>query len=245
MTKDAVELPAKKSSSRTKLLIAAVVIVGLLALSRFVNLPALLNDAMKWIEGQGAVGYVVFALLYIAACVFFLPGSVLTLGAGAVYGLAEGLILVSVSSTLGAAAAFLVGRYFARDWVAGKIEGSANFKAIDEAVGEQGWKIVGLTRLSPLFPFNVQNYAYGLTKVRFRDYFFASWVGMLPGTVMYVYIGSVAGSLSTVGAEESGRSPAEWALLIVGLVATVAVTVFVTRIAQKALKKQVEPTNAT
>jgi uncharacterized membrane protein YdjX (TVP38/TMEM64 family) len=148
---------------------------------------------------------------------------------------------------MGAVAAFLVGRYLARDWVARKVEGNSRFAAIDRAVGEAGWKIVGLTRLSPVFPFNLLNYAYGLTKVSVRDYFLASWIGMIPGTVMYVYFGTVAGSLATLGAGggtgggvEGEAAVGQLALRLVGLLATVVVTVYITRIARRALAGQVE-----
>jgi len=151
----------------------------------------------------------------------------------------KGSMMVSIASTLGATCAFLVGRYFVRGWVSKKIEGNVKFKSIDEAVAKEGWKIVGLTRLSPIFPFNLLNYAFGLTKVSLRDYFLASWVGMIPGTIMYVYIGSLAGSLATVGTGDRARTPAEWALYVVGLIATVAVSVYVTRIAKKALATKV------
>jgi uncharacterized membrane protein YdjX (TVP38/TMEM64 family) len=179
--------------------------------------------------------------IYILACVLFLPGSVLTLGAGVLFGLFAGSVIVSIASTLGATAAFIVGRYFARDWVAKKIEGNPGFKAIDDAVAKEGWKIVGLTRLSPVFPFNLLNYAYGLTKVSLRDYFFASWMGMLPGTVMYVYIGSVVGDLARLSAGGRTRTTAEWALYIVGFVATITVTIYVTRAARAALNKKEQP----
>jgi uncharacterized membrane protein YdjX (TVP38/TMEM64 family) len=182
---------------------------------------------------------VLFALLYVLATVLFLPGSILTLGAGAVYGVVQGAILVSLSATLGATAAFLVGRHFARKWVVKQIEGNAAFQAIDEAVAEEGWKIVGLTRLSPIFPFNLLNYAFGVTRVRLRDYVVASWIGMMPGTLMYVYLGSLAGSLVTLGAGQRVRTPAEWALYVVGLLATAAVTVVVTRIARAALRRRI------
>ena len=121
--------------------------------------------------------------------------------------------------------------------------GNTRFKAIDEAVGREGWKIVGLTRLSPIFPFNLLNYAFGLTRVSLKEYFFASWIGMMPGTVMYVYIGSLAGSLATLGADSGrARTTTEWALYVVGLLATVAVTVYVTKIAKKALSEKIETT---
>ena len=186
---------------------------------------------------MGFPGYGIFVGVYVAACVCFIPGSILTLGAGAIYGVVSGSILVSVSSTLGATVAFLLGRYLARGWVARRIEGNVRFAAVDNAVGRQGWKIILLTRLSPIFPFTLLNYAYGLTKVRLRDYFLASWLGMLPGTVMYVYLGSLAKSLSAIGTDcpDCQRGPWQWALYAVGLVATVAVTIVITRVARRAL----------
>ncbi|MDW7709246.1 MAG: TVP38/TMEM64 family protein [Deferrisomatales bacterium] len=226
-------------SPKFKIVLAAVAAVAAVAAAVYFDVQELLRSALGWIDGLGAAGAAVFVAVYIAACVFFIPGSILTLGAGVVFGVVKGSVLVSVASTLGATAAFLVGRYLARDWVARKIEGNAKFKAVDEAVAREGWKIVGLTRLSPVFPFNLLNYAYGLTRVSLRDYFFASWIGMLPGTVMYVYLGSLAGDLARLGAGEHTRSAGEWALYGVGLLATVAVTVYVTRIARAALAKKV------
>lgn len=227
---------APKGGSKLKLAILASAVVGLVILSQFYDIPGAISGVMEWIENQGAVGAVVFILLYIAACVFMLPGSVLTLGAGAIYGLWFGFALVSVASTLGAGAAFLVGRYVARDWVSSKIEGNDKFRAIDEAVAGEGWKIVFLTRLSPVIPFNLLNYGYGATKVSFRHYFFASWIGMMPGTLLYTYIGYIGGS----AAEGGGTSAAQWAVRIIGLVATIAVTVLVTRMAKRALSRSVE-----
>jgi len=217
--------------------IGAVVLLGAM---RYFHVQVLLRRSLDWVAGLGPTGVIAFVLIYILACVFMLPGSVLTLGAGAVFGVVKGSVICSVAATLGATAAFLVGRYLARDRVARRIEGNERFRAIDEAVGREGWKIVGLTRLSPVFPFNLLNYAYGITRVSLRDYFLASWIGMLPGTLMYVYLGSLAGSLADLGGHGRGRSPAQWALYVVGLLATVAVTVFVTRIARAALAAKVQ-----
>ena len=221
------------------LTLAVIGVVALLFAVRYFHVPLLLRRSLDWVAALGPSGVIAFVVIYILACVFMLPGSVLTLGAGAVFGVVKGSVVVSVAATLGATAAFLVGRYFARDRVAKMISGNERFRAIDEAVGREGWKIVGLTRLSPVFPFNLLNYAYGITKVSLRDYFLASWVGMLPGTVMYVYLGSLAGSLAELGGHGRGRTPAQWGLYAVGLLATVAVTVFVTRIARTALAKKV------
>jgi uncharacterized membrane protein YdjX (TVP38/TMEM64 family) len=200
-----------------------------------------LRDALAQIQGLGAVGAIAFIALYIVATVAFLPGSVLTLGAGVVFGVVQGSIYVFIGATLGATLAFLVGRYIARDWISRKIEGNPKFKAIDEAVGREGFKIVLLTRLSPVFPFNLLNYALGVTKVSLRDYFFGC-VGMIPGTVMYVYIGSLARDLTAIGSDSQPSNPGvQWAIRIIGFIATVAVTLYVTKVARKALEESVMP----
>jgi uncharacterized membrane protein YdjX (TVP38/TMEM64 family) len=185
---------------------------------------------------------VVFGLIYVAAVVLVVPGSALTLAAGAIFGLPVGLVTVSLSSTTGAALAFLIGRYLARDAVARKVQQYPRFEAIDRAVSAGGWKIVALLRLSPAVPFNLQNYLYGLTGIHFWTCVLTSWVTMLPGTFLYVYLGQ----LGRAGLEATGggrtRSPAEWALLGVGLLATVFVTVYVTRLARRALRDRTQIT---
>lgn len=233
----------KKGSTgwmRPALILAAIGL--LIVVGKAVDAPARLRDALEWVQQLGWIGVGVFVALYVLACVLFLPGSILTLGAGVVFGVVKGSIIVSVASTLGATVAFLVGRYLARGWISGKIEENARFKAIDDAMGREGWRIVGLTRLSPIFPFNLLNYAFGVTRVPLGQYVLASWIGMLPGTIMYVYLGSLAGSLATLGsgAGAQARTAAQWALYAVGLLATVAVTVYVTRIARRALNERIE-----
>jgi uncharacterized membrane protein YdjX (TVP38/TMEM64 family) len=199
------------------------------------QVTSVFENALAWIEGLGSLGALVYVALYIVACILLLPGSALTLGAGAVFGLPLGFALTSIGSTLGATASFVIGRYFARDQVSNKIDGNKTFKAIDDAVAQQGWKIVFLTRLTPALPFNLQNYGYGLTKVKLPHYILASWIGMMPGTVLYVYIGLLTGEAVTGDA-----SAAQWAMRIVALVATVWVTVMITRIAKRALNQAVE-----
>lgn len=224
-----------RSALRTLLLVFLLAAVLVLAI-RF-DAPALLRDLLDRIAALGWRGAAVFVGVYTLATVLFIPGSILTLGAGLVYGLGPGTLVVSLASTLGAAAACVVGRFLARDWVRGRIAGNPRFAAIDAAVGREGWKIVLLTRLSPVFPFNLLNYAYGLTAVPLPAYVLASWVGMLPGTLMYVYIGSLAGSLATLGSNEGPGGTLQWIGYLVGLAATVAVTVVVTRIARRALSQ--------
>ena len=224
--------------ARWRVFVGLVALVALLALARAFDAPAGLEAALAAIRGLGPWGPVLFVALYVLATVLFLPGWILTLGAGAVFGLTAGAIVVSIAATLGATAAFLVGRHLARDAVARRLEAYPRFAAIDQAVAAEGWKIVGLTRLSPIFPFNLLNYAYGITQVSLRDYVLASWIGMLPGTIMYVYVGSIVGDLAAIGQERT-RTSAEWALYAVGLVATVVVTVYVTRLARAALARRV------
>ncbi|MHC5933621.1 TVP38/TMEM64 family protein [Nostoc sp.] len=203
------------------------------------NHQAILRNALQWIDSLGTLGAIAFIALYIIATVAFFPGSILTLGAGVIFGAVWGSLYVFIGATLGATAAFLVGRYLARGWVAGKIADNKKFAAIDQAVGREGLKIVLLTRLSPIFPFNLLNYAFGITGVSLKDYFIGS-VGMIPGTIMYVYIGSLAGNLAMIGTEAQPTNPTlQWTIRILGLIATVAVTVYVTQIARKALEEEV------
>ncbi len=229
---------AARGGFALKAALAAAAAAGLFLAARAFDLQELMRQALAWISGLGPAGILFFIALYVAACVLLLPGSILTLGAGAVFGLVQGFAAVSAGATLGAACAFLAGRYLARGWVAKRIGGNRKFSAVDEAVGREGWKIVLLTRLSPIFPFNLLNYAYGLTRVSFRDFFFASWLGMLPGTAMYVYLGSLAGDLAGLAVGGRERTAAEWALYGVGLLATVAVTILITRVARKALNSR-------
>jgi len=203
------------------------------------NPQDLLRNALQWVDGLGAVGAIAFILIYIVATVAFLPGSILTLGAGVVFGVVLGSIYVFIGATIGAALAFLVGRYVARGWISKKIAGNDKFSAIDKAVGKEGLKIVLLTRLSPIFPFNLLNYGLGVTGVSFKDYVLGS-VGMIPGTIMYVYLGSLAGNIATIGGADQPSNPTiTWAIRIIGFIATVVVTLYVTKVARKALDESI------
>lgn len=194
----------------------------------------------EWVQGLGFWGPVVFILGYAVATVAFVPGSALTLAAGFIFGLARGTLYTFVGATLGASAAFLVARYLARGAIERRIEGNPRFAAVDRAVGREGFKIVALLRLSPLFPFNLLNYALGLTRVRFVHYLTAS-VAMLPGTLLYVYYGAVARKAADSLAEAKVEKGIEsWIFLGLGLVATVVVTAFVTRLASRELQREIE-----
>ena len=191
----------------------------------------------EWVDGLGFLGPLVYILGYAVATVAFIPGSLLTLAGGAVFGLAQGTIYVFLGATLGAIAAFLVARYLARQTIEKKLSGHPRFAAIDKAVGAEGRKIVFLLRLSPIFPFVLLNYGLGLTKVRLADYALAC-LGMLPGTLLYVYYGKVVGDVAALaGGAAPERGTAHYVTLGLGLVATIVVTTLVTRIASRALKE--------
>jgi len=202
------------------------------------NLQEFLQNALQWINSLGAIGGIVFIGIYIIATLAFLPAALLTLGAGVIFGVTWGSVYVFIGATLGAIAAFLGGRYLAQGWVKEKISSYKKFAIIDKAVSKEGLKIVLLVRLSPLFPFNLLNYAFGITSVSFQDYLIGS-VGMIPGTIMYVYFGSLVGDIALIGSKnQPGNIILHWVIQIMGLIATIAVTVYVTKIAKKALKDE-------
>ena len=198
-----------------------------------------LQNTLQWINSLGAVGGIVFIGIYIIATLAFLPAAILTLGAGIIFGVIWGSLYVFIGATLGAVAAFLVGRYLAQSWIKEKISSYKKFAIIDKAVSKEGLKIVLLVRLSPLFPFNLLNYAFGITSVSFQDYLIGS-VGMIPGTIMYVYFGYLAGDLALIGTHNQPVNLIlNWVIKIIGLIATIAVTIYVTKIAKKALDEEI------
>ena len=222
--------------SRVRLVIGAAAVVAALVLfgrwgAQYV--PQFAN----WVHDLGAVGPIVFVAGYVVSAVLGVPGSLLTLAAGAIFGLGAGVAYVFVGATLGATAAFLVSRYVARAAVERRLTGNARFRALDRAIATDGRRIVFLLRLSPVFPFSLLNYALGLSQVRLADYVIAS-VGMLPGTVLFVYYGRLAGDVAAIASGASApRDAGYYTVLGLGLVATIVVTTIVTRLARKALKE--------
>jgi uncharacterized membrane protein YdjX (TVP38/TMEM64 family) len=187
------------------------------------------------VQSLGALAPIAFVLFYAVAEVAFVPGSLLTLAAGAVFGVLWGTMLALVGATLGATGAFLVARYGARRRVEKWIRASPRFAALDRALAGEGRKIVFLMRLTPLIPFNALNYALGVTRVRFVDYLIGS-IGMLPGTLLYTYYGHVAGDVARLASGAAApRGTAYYVLLAAGLVATIAVTTILTRAARRTL----------
>ncbi|MEA5466236.1 TVP38/TMEM64 family protein [Leptothoe sp. PORK10 BA2] len=202
----------------------------------FQGLQNQLVNTLAWVQSLGLWAPIVFIVLYVVITVAFLPASIVTLGAGFIFGVVQGSFLVFVAAMLGATAAFLIGRYVARDWIAAKISGNKKFAAIDDAIAKEGRKLVFLIRLSPAFPFNLLNYALGLTQVSLPDYVLGT-TGILPGTIMYVYLGSLVKDLATLGTGEVPTNPIiDWTIKILIFVTVVAISVYITSIARKALQ---------
>lgn len=227
--------PGTRRGGALRVVLAAAALVALFLMGE--DLARYIPRFATWVEGLGLWAPVVYAAGYAIATVALVPGSLLTLAAGAVFGLGKGVVTVFLGATIGATMAFLISRYVARSWVEQRLERHQRFTVIDAAIGEQGLKIVALLRLSPVFPFNMLNYALGLTRVRLRDYLIAH-LFMLPGTFLYVYYGRLAGAVAEVASgTQPQRGPGYYALLATGLLATLAVTAFVTRIARTSLRE--------
>lgn len=219
---------------------AAVVVALVAALLLYGRRVAgYLPEFSAWVDGLGVWGPVVFVLGYVVATVAFIPGSLLTLAGGAIFGLAEGVVLVFAGASLGATAAFLASRYLIRGAIEKRVAAEPRFAAIDRAVGREGFKIVLLLRLTPVVPFVLLNYALGLTRVKLRDYLYALG-GMLPATLLYVYWGKVAGDLAEIAA--GGGQERGWETHVftgIGLVATIAAVALIVRVARRALREEV------
>lgn len=232
----------KKSRKFFQYFLLSFLIASLIITAKYFNIPEILRNILIWIESLGLWSAVTFVIIYNVATLLFIPGSVLTLGGGVIFGVIWGSIYVFVASTLGATIAFIVGRYISRDWICQQLHQYPKFKAIERAVVRKGFKIVFLTRLCPLFPFNLLNYAFGIMQVSLKDYILGS-LGMIPGTVMYVYIGSLVGDIALIGTSQQPTSLAtevtKWIINIVSFVTTVIVTIYISRVAKKALEKSV------
>lgn len=193
----------------------------------------------QWFAPLGLIGIPVFVLAYLLATILGLPNIVLILVAGALFGFVNGVISASIADTLGAIACFLLGRTVARDRVEKWVRKNPRFASLDHAVGKKGWKILLLTRLSPLVPSSVLNYGFSCTKVSFWQYGFFSWLGMLPVIGLYVYLGSFGVALL-----QGGLTPGKILVQIVGVVLAIVAAYYTTRLVQKNLQPECPPEEA-
>lgn len=240
-------MPSPNTSSGAtpgvKLAVGLAVLAVAAILSFFLPTERWVLGLASWIRAAGAAGATAYAALYVVGTLLFFPGALLTLVAGFAYGPLWGALLVWPTATFAATLAFLTGRFLARDWVAARAARHPRFSALDAAVGRRGFRIVFLLRLSPLFPFTFLNYALGVTSLELRTYVVASLTGMLPGTILYVYLGSLVTSASELAAGHPTGGWAGSALYWIGLGATVVVTVLLARLARRELARTLDATD--
>jgi uncharacterized membrane protein YdjX (TVP38/TMEM64 family) len=196
---------------------------------------------MESIQHAGWFGWLLFIGLYAAACLLFVPGSILTLGAGAIYGFWEGTALVLAGNGLGALLSLLITRYLFHDRAKKFFARHQRMRAVEEAVAHDGWRIVLLARLSPVMPYSLINYSLGLTRLSVTKFFLATVVGAIPSTCVYVYFGTLIGSLTRLGPDLREHRPLEWIVQGVGLALTIGITAYVTWVASKSLKRRLKP----
>ena len=228
----------KTRSLPWKWIALALGVVAVIVAVKFLPIADWLNGFNQWIKGFGVWGIILYVGVYALATVLFLPGWIFTVGAGITFGLFWGTVAAICGATIGATLAFLIARYAARGAVSERFATNKKFSAIDDAIGKQGWKMVALLRLSPLIPFNLSNYLYGLTAIKLLPYIAASFFGMLPGTLLYVYLGTIGRIGIDAASARSAKSPLEYWALALGLMATIVVTVFLTRLAQRAMRSR-------
>ena len=234
-------LSSARLAGWVRLISVGMIVLGLLAIASALPIEDAIRLVERWVQGLGPAGPLVYAGIYLLVTVLMIPAAAFSVVAGALFGLVWGTVAVWLGANIGAALAFLIARYLARDAVARKLAGFPKFKAIDRAVAEGGWKIVAMLRLSPAVPFNLQNYLYGLTGIRFWACVGATAVAMLPGIFLYVYLGYAGrASLEAAAAGEVQGGLGQTILFIVGLLATLAVTVYITRLARRAITQQTE-----
>lgn len=229
---------AAKSTVRHRVILGIVFLATIVAAAWALPFERWLDIASAWLNQHPVSGRLLFVLLFVVGTVLMIPGSLLTLIGGYLFGLLGGVPVVLAGVVLGAAAAALLSRTIARDWIAGKIRDDPRFVAIDDAIAGKAFVLVVLSRLSLLMPFNLLNVIYGLTRIPLSTLAVASGIGMIPAVVLYVYLGSLASSVDQL---LSGDFDSGWAgrvLLVVGLVTVVAVTFIIHRTATSALKRE-------
>ena len=211
--------------------VAALLIAAFVIAVRQLPLGAWISSFQTWVRELGWIGYVVYVLVYIVFCVFLLPGSALTLAAGAIFGFAKGAVIVVISATLGATVAFLLARTIMRRRVEAMTANNARFLALDRAIAKEGGKIVFLVRLAPVFPFAFLNFAFGLTGVRLLTYVIATFFGIIPATLAFVYIAA-----ATTNAATAQLDSTRLAINVAGVIVAIIATLFVTRVATRAIR---------
>lgn len=224
--------------SHRRLCVGALFLLAVTTLALTTDLRALLGQYLERVRSLGPLGVAVFSIVYIATVVLFVPATFMTLGAGATFGVALGFPLAWLCATTGATLSFLLGRTFVRSWVEQRLTTHPRLAALDRAVAQSGWKIVALSRLCPFFPFPLLNYVYGASRIPLSYYVPATALGLIPGVLLYVWIGDAIGDLAEVNIGQALGEDWRWVFYSVGLAMAVLITVYVARLAQRALREQ-------
>jgi len=209
----------------------------ILGAAYYLNRHGVYGRSLEIVRGLGAWGPVLFIALCIPAGIFFVPSAAAAFAAGALFGLGRGILFCLIGTGLGSLGAFLIGRYLARDWVLKKFSTGKKFQILAEMARRKGWKIVTLARLSPVFPFMIGNYAFGLTPISAKSYLGASLLGSVPSASVYVYLGTLSRDLILSKGSSTAKTPGEWGLFLAGLAVTVLLTFYLTRVARKILRE--------
>jgi uncharacterized membrane protein YdjX (TVP38/TMEM64 family) len=216
-----------------KILLALAALAAVAALYYFLPIREWLEAFKQFVATLGPLGWFLYALTYALCCVLFIPASILTLSAGAIFGVVKGSIIVICGATLGACLSFLLARTVMRKRIESMTASNAKFRALDQAITAEGWKIVALVRCSVVFPFTYINYAFGLTGIGFGPYALATFIGIIPTTIAFVYLGDAAGTAATATKAQS----TVLVLKIAGGLIALGVSLFVARIATRAIKR--------
>jgi uncharacterized membrane protein YdjX (TVP38/TMEM64 family) len=225
------------SSFRAKLIIAAVVVLGLALIACYFPIIPILEGLSHWIGGLGLIGLAIFVIVLAVSSLFFFPASPAIIATAAVFGFALGIVGAVLGVGLGASLGFIISRSFLRKDIAERLRRNPTFRAIDLAIEEEGWKVVALLRLCPI-PFGLANYFYGLTGIRFQPYLWTTILGSLPSIVLFCHLGSAGkAGLEALASGNFHKGAGEITLLVLSVVATVAALIFLPRFARRAVEK--------
>jgi uncharacterized membrane protein YdjX (TVP38/TMEM64 family) len=216
----------------TKIVAGLLLLAAIIVAFRLLPVGEWLRSFQTYVKSAGALGYVVYIVVYAVCVVAFVPASILTLGAGAIFGFVGGTIVVVIGATIGATLAFLLARGVMRKRIEKMTANNAKFRALDRAIAAEGVKIVFLIRLAVVFPFTYINYAFGLTAIPLSRYVLATFLGIIPATTAFVFAGSAAGNAATASTGSVTK-----VVYIAGAVVAVGVSVLIGRIATKAIQR--------
>ena len=214
----------------------------ILTAHHLVNFEQVLSSILIWLKSLGTWGAIAFIIVYTFTTLICVPGSILALGGGALFGAVWGAIVVFIGGFMGAISAFSLSRYFFQDWVKRQLSKRLYLQALNQAIASEGWKFAFLLHLSPIIPFNILNYALGVSKLAFQDYTIATAIGIFPGVILYTFLGSTIGDLTMIimGMPHESHSKIQWIFTIASLLVTAFLAVYLGRVANQKLQDKLD-----